>query len=64
LTGLRELDLSGTAVTDAGLADLARLTGLKRLYLWDTDVTESGGQRLKAALPECEVKVSAKRKPR
>ena len=40
------LDLSGTAVTDAGLAALAPMRGLERLRLDQTKVTDSGLARL------------------
>jgi formylglycine-generating enzyme required for sulfatase activity/Leucine-rich repeat (LRR) protein len=40
--GLKELDLSGTLVTDAGLVGLSQLTNLERLGLEDTFVTSKG----------------------
>ncbi len=42
LTGLKELDLSGTPVTDAGLAGLSQLADLERLGLAETLVTSQG----------------------
>lgn len=42
LTGLQELYLSNTTITDAGLGNLARLTSLQRLYLYHTEITDKG----------------------
>lgn len=42
LSGLQELYLSNTAVSDGGLKHLACLTGLRRLYLYHTEITDSG----------------------
>ena len=42
LARLRELDLSGTQVGDAGLARLEKLTALESLRLKDTRITEEG----------------------
>jgi sulfatase modifying factor 1 len=42
LGGLKELDLSDTPVSDAGLAGLSHRTGLERLGLADTLVTSKG----------------------
>jgi len=42
LTGLQELYLSNTTITDAGLKNLGCLTGLKRLYLYHTEITDKG----------------------
>ena len=36
------LDLDGTSVSDAGLAHLAGLTGLRWLYLYSTSVSDAG----------------------
>jgi hypothetical protein len=55
LTQLRELDLTGTRVTDAGLIHLEGLVNLARLYLYGTNVTDAGIQRLRRALPHCDV---------
>lgn len=56
LNRLEELYLDNTPVTDAGLSSLARLAHLKRLSLRGTNVTEEGVARLKAALPQLEVR--------
>lgn len=42
LTGLHELYLSNTTVSDNGLQHLDCLTGLKRLYLYHTEITDNG----------------------
>ena len=42
LTGLEELYLSGTRLTDGALNRIASLTNLKRLYLYQTDITDGG----------------------
>ena len=55
LSNLEYLNLYGTQVTDAGLAELAGLKNLKSLYLWQTKVTPAGVERLKQALPKCEI---------
>jgi hypothetical protein len=55
LTQLIYLILDGTQVTDAGLAHLRGLTRLKVLTLDATQVTDAGVQRLKRALPNCDI---------
>jgi predicted nucleic acid-binding Zn-ribbon protein len=42
LTGLQELYLSNTTVTDTGLSNLNCLTNLKRLYIYHTEITDNG----------------------
>ena len=55
LTSLEYLNLYGTQVTDSGLAQLEGLKNLKALYLWQTKVTPAGVEKLKQALPKCEI---------
>ncbi len=55
LTELRELYLSWTEITDAGLPHLAGLTQLHELHLSDTEVTDAGVAWLRRALPGCEI---------
>ena len=55
LTCLRELDLSGTRVTDAGLEHLKGLTQLRKLDLRFAEVTAQGVNKLREALPKCEI---------
>ena len=52
LEKLEYLNVYGTAVTDAALKDVATLKSLKKLFVWETKVTEAGEEPLKAALPE------------
>jgi hypothetical protein len=42
LTGLEELYLSGTRLTDAALRGIHRLSNLKRIYLYQTVITDHG----------------------
>jgi len=51
LTNLRSLQLSGPNFTDAGLPEVAKLTGLQRLWLTNTKVSEAGLAHL-TALPQ------------
>jgi hypothetical protein len=49
------LDLSGTAVSDIGVAHLRGLTNLKTLWLEGTQVSDKGVNDLKHALPTTEI---------
>ena len=55
LTNLEYLNLYGTQVTDSGLAELEGLKNLKALFLWQTKVTPAGVEKLKKALPKCDI---------
>ena len=55
LAQLESLNLYGTRVTDAGLAPLAALPRLRRVYLWQTGVTPAGVERLRASAPRLEI---------
>jgi hypothetical protein len=55
LSTLKELDLSGTKISDEGLARLGRLDRLEQLDLRDTRTTETGVSQLKKLLPNCEI---------
>lgn len=57
LENLTYLNLYETAVTDAGLGHLEGLKNLRNLYLWQTKVTPEGVEKLKQALPDCEIDV-------
>jgi len=52
---VKSLMLNDTAVTDAGLAHLSRLTNLRGLDLRGTRVTEEGVAQLQRALPNCKI---------
>jgi Leucine-rich repeat (LRR) protein len=51
---LTALCLNSTNLTDAGLAEVAKLSGLKELYVWDTKITDAGLKGLAARLPQLE----------
>jgi hypothetical protein len=55
LTQLEWLGLSGTRVSDAGLAHLSRLGALKMLWVEGTPVTADGAARLRQSLPNCTI---------
>jgi hypothetical protein len=55
LTTLEYLNLYGTQVTDSGLSELDGLKNLKSVYLWQTKVTPEGVEKLKKALPKCQI---------
>ncbi len=55
LTRLKQLTLYAPLVTDEGLAHLAALTGLERLHVDYTSATQDGIDRLRAALPGCDI---------
>jgi hypothetical protein len=55
LTELEELNLSNTTITDSGLVHLDGIKSLKKLDLSGTKVTQAGIEKLKRALPECEI---------
>jgi choice-of-anchor C domain-containing protein len=57
LPNLEVLTLSQTQVTDAGLLPLTKLPKLKDLDLTGTHVTPAGIDRLKRALPDCQVRL-------
>ncbi len=54
--GLEELDVRDTDVTDFLLYDLRGFQSLKRLDVRGTNVTPTGMEKLKQALPDCEVR--------
>jgi Leucine-rich repeat (LRR) protein len=55
LANLEELNLPNTRISDAGLVHLEGLKRLKRLNLSGTRVTDAGLNRLRAALPGCQI---------
>ena len=58
LTGLQVLYLYNTRISDAGLTHLNGLTGLRELYLdnHNIEISREGVDKLRAALPGCEIK--------
>ena len=52
-------DLNGTAVTDAGVRQLAKLPRLRFLALNKAKVTPRGAKELKQALPDCAIYLDA-----
>jgi hypothetical protein len=52
---LEYINLFDTKITDAGIKELAKLKGLKKIYCWQTKVTQAGVDALKKALPGVEV---------
>jgi hypothetical protein len=52
---LEYINLFDTKITDAGIAALSKLKGLKKVYCWQTKVTIAGVNALKKALPSVEV---------
>ena len=53
---IQSLDLRGTIVSDEGLIHLERLQSLEVLRLEDTSVTPQGVERLRRALPDCDIR--------
>jgi mono/diheme cytochrome c family protein len=52
---LEVLDLTGTAVDDTGVPALAAIPSLRRVYLWDSDMTAAGVARLRELRPALDV---------
>ena len=57
LSSLESLDLSRTQISDQDLIRLHGLKTLKYVVLCDTQATRTGVRALKAALPECKVRL-------
>jgi uncharacterized membrane protein len=55
LTKLRTLNLFNTNIGDEALAHLLKLRSLKGLYLHQTNISPQGAQRIKKALPRCNI---------
>ena len=51
----RDADRIMAAVSDAGLEHLSKLSGLKQLYVGDTEVTLEGARKLRESLPGCKI---------
>jgi len=52
---LEVLNLHSTSIDDAGLEKLKGKENLKRIYLWNSKVTEEGKQKLAELLPNLEI---------
>ena len=59
LKKLKYLYLSHSPLTDAGLRHLENMSQLRILGLKNTNVTPEGIERLKQALPQCEIRVDS-----
>ena len=55
LENLSELNLYGTSVSDAAFSSLGQMEGLKKLFLWNTQVTQKGIAAFEAQHPDVEV---------
>ncbi|MBX3451063.1 MAG: hypothetical protein KF777_15975 [Planctomycetaceae bacterium] len=55
LPHLRSLNLDGTRITDKVIDHLSRIKNLKEVKLSRTEVTAEGAERLRQALPGCQV---------
>ena len=55
LNRIQYLKISSLKITDASVAHLSELHSLKRLWTSGTSITAAGSERLKEALPNCEV---------
>jgi len=55
LNQLSVLNIYGTKITDQGLDYLSNMASLKQLFIWQTQTTAAGINRLKSALPDIEV---------
>ena len=55
MTGMKTLTLKYVPVTDEGIPALSKLKSIKRLNLWGTRVTMDGLDKLRAALPDCDI---------
>ena len=61
LNNLKDLNLTYTEVTDAGLEHLNGMKNLQSLNFFNTQVTDEGVKKLQQKLPNC--KISRSRTP-
>lgn len=54
-TKLKGLWIKSDSLTDVGLAHLEKLSGLRTLYLYGTEVSEEGMVELQEVLPRCDI---------
>jgi hypothetical protein len=57
---LKELDIDGTPVGNAGLAKLAGLPQLRQVYVQNSRTTKEGVDALKESLPSAKVELGAR----
>ena len=55
LKNLTKLDLTQTEVDDAVVGPLSQMKSLRALRIRRTKITAAGFEKLKAALPDCEI---------
>ncbi len=57
LTSLRakEVILSGPNYSDRSIDDLLRLKHVEVIRLWRTTITDAGIERIRQALPDCDI---------
>jgi Leucine-rich repeat (LRR) protein len=56
MTQLEILSLRNSKITDVGVDHLVKLKNLKRLDVVNTSLTDAGVARLRAALPNCDLR--------
>jgi len=55
LQHLEVLNMYGTQITDASIPIIAKMKSLRRIYLWQTEVSPAGMQQLETALPNLKI---------
>lgn len=51
-----ELKLNNRVISNAQLSEIAKLTNLKELWLWECQISDSDIESLKSKLPSCNIK--------
>lgn len=54
-SALEELEVHNFKITDIGVMQLSQMQNLRRLYLEGTDISNLGIEKLRAAMPKCEI---------
>jgi len=52
---VESLNLYNTNISDSGLHEIAKMQGLKRIYVWKTAVTAEGIEQTLAIKPELSI---------